>query len=373
MNNSQECIAAMALNLVPGIGPTGAKRLIEGMGSAVAVFEQRTELPRLLHGVGEKIVSALHCPDAWERAQCEYAFIEKNNITCLTLTDETFPSRLRECDDAPSVLFFKGEANLNALRVVSIVGTRHATDYGRELCDSFVRDLQALCPDTLIVSGLAFGIDINAHRAALQHQLPTVGVLAHGLDRIYPSTHRNTAVQMLREGGLLTEFLSETNPDRHNFVRRNRIVAGIADATIVVESAAKGGSLITAEIAQSYSRDCFAFPGRAGDELSLGCNQLIRDNKASLLLGADDFVQAMRWNDTAQPKKTAIVQRKLFVDLSEEEQRIVEILGKQGDQQINTLVVEADIPIHKMTALLFEMEMKGVIRALAGGVYKLLG
>ena len=353
-------------------GSVGAKRLIEYVGSAQAVFEQRKEIPTLLAGIGGKIVDALDCPEAWERARREYEFIEKNHITCLTWTDEAFPSRLRECEDAPTVLFFKGETNLNALRIVSMVGTRHATNYGRELCDTFVRDLQALCPDVLIVSGLAYGIDINAHRAALAHQLPTVAVLAHGLDRIYPAMHRSTAVQMLQHGGLLTEFLSETNPDRHNFVRRNRIVAGMADATLVVESALKGGSLITADIAGSYNRDCFAFPGKVGDELSLGCNQLIHDNKATLLLSAEDFVNAMGWEDAHQPKKAEAVQRHLFLDLSSDEQRVVDILSKQGEQQINSLVVAADIPVHKMTALLFELEMKGAVRALAGGVFKLL-
>ena len=370
--NREECIACMALNLVPGIGSTGAKRLVDSMGSAVAVFENRKELSALLSGVGEQISEVLDCPEAWERAKREYEFVEKNNLTCLTITDEAYPSRLRECDDAPIALFFKGNTNLNALRIVSMVGTRHATDYGKTLCDTFVRDLQALCPDTLIVSGLAYGIDIHSHRAALNHSLPTVGVLAHGLDRIYPAVHRGTAVQMIANGGLLTEFLSETNPDRHNFVRRNRIVAGMADATIIVESAFKGGSLITADIAESYHRDCFAFPGRVGDELSLGCNQLIRDNKASLLLSAEDFVKAMGWNEGNNPKPQA-VQRSLFLDLTDDEQRIVNILQKQGDQQINTLVVEADIPIHKMSGLLFELEMKGVVKALAGGMYKLLG
>ena len=372
MNSREERIACMALNLVPGIGSAGAKRLVDSMGSAQAVFEKRLELPHLLQDVGERLSKVLDCPEAWERAKREEEFIEKNNLTCLTISDEAYPSRLRDCEDAPIVLFFKGNTNLNALRIVSMVGTRHATEYGRELCDTFVRDLQSMCPDVLVVSGLAYGIDINAHRAALLHGLPTVGVLAHGLDRIYPAANRNTAVQMLQNGGLLTEFMSETNPDRHNFVRRNRIVAGMADATIVVESASKGGSLITADIAESYHRDCFAFPGRVGDELSLGCNQLIRDNKASLLLSAEDFVKSMGWDEGAHGVKPKAVQRNLFPDLSEDEQRIVDILQRQGNQQINTLVVEADIPIHKMNALLFEMEMKGVVKALAGGIYKLL-
>ena len=318
------------------------------------------------------MVEALDCPQALVRAGEEYEFAEKNHIQCLTLVDERYPSRLRECDDAPIALFFKGNADLNALRIINMVGTRNATEYGKQLCASFLRDLKILCPEVLVVSGLAYGIDIHAHRAALANSLPTIGVLAHGLDRIYPSVHRKTAVDMLQQGGLLTEFLTGTNPDKHNFISRNRIVAGMADATIVVESAAKGGSLITADIAESYHRDCFAFPGRTMDASSIGCNQLIRDNKAALLLSAEDFVKAMCWDASSQSRKAENVQRNLFPELSEEEQRIVSLLQAQGALQINTLVVEADIAVHKMNAILFELEMKGVIRILAGGMYQLL-
>lgn len=372
MNSAEECICSMALTQVPGIGHIWAKKLVDGVGSAAEVFRLRRELPQRLPGVNQRVVDILDCPAAFTRAEREYAFIQKNRIRCLTVTDEAYPSRLRECDDAPIVLFFKGNADLNALRILNMVGTRNATDYGKQLCATFLRDLQALCPDALVVSGLAYGIDIHAHREALTHHLPTVGVLAHGLDRIYPAVHRKTAVDMLDKGGLLTEFLTETTPDKHNFVSRNRIVAGMCDATLVIESAAKGGSLITADIAESYHRDCFAFPGRAGDAFSLGCNQLIRDNKAALLLSAEDFVQTMGWG-SADPKKAPAVQRSLFPDLSDEEQRIVTILTEQGNQQINALVVTADIPVYRMNAILFELEMKGVVRVLAGGVYQLLG
>jgi DNA processing protein len=235
-----------------------------------------------------------------------------------------------------------------------------------------MQDLADLCPDTLIVSGLAYGIDIHAHRNALKHKLPTVGVLAHGLDRIYPSAHRKTAIEMMDHGGLLTEFMSGTNPDRQNFVRRNRIVAGMSDATIVVESAAKGGALITAELAESYHRDCFAFPGRVTDIYSAGCNELIKNNRASLILSAEDFVNAMGWASNHRKPKEA-VQRELFLDLSDEEKNIVELLQETPEGiQINTLIVKANIPIHRMSPLLFELEMKGVVRALAGGIYQLI-
>lgn len=368
----EEQLYSIALTLVPGVGHIGAKRLVDGMKSATDVFRLRKELPERMPEVNRRLVEALNCPEAISRAEQEMAFIQKNRIRCLTLSDEDYPSRLRECEDAPIALFFKGNTDLNALHIINMVGTRHATDYGAQVCASFLHDLKALCPDVLVVSGLAYGIDIHAHREALNNELSTVGVLAHGLDRIYPSLHRKTAVDMLERGGLLTEFLTGTNPDRHNFVSRNRIVAGMCDATIVVESAQKGGSLITAELAEGYHRDCFAFPGRVNDEYSKGCNQLIRDNRASLLLSAEDFVLAMGWSTSSLPVKAENVQRSLFLDLSEEEQKVVSILEKQGNLHINALVVEADIPVQRMNAILFELEMKGVIRVLAGGMYQLL-
>lgn len=373
MNSSEEeQIYSIALTMVPGIGHIGAKHLISGMGNAVDVFRLRKDLPERIPEVSRRVAEALDCPEAIARARQEYEFIRKNRISCLTFHDEAYPSRLRECEDAPVVLFFKGNTDLNSLHVINMVGTRNATDYGTQICASFLRDLKTLCPDVLVVSGLAYGIDIHAHREALANELPTVGVLAHGLDRIYPYVHRKTAVDMLESGGLLTEFMSGTNPDRHNFVSRNRIVAGMCDATIVIESAEKGGSLITAELAESYHRDCFAFPGRVNDEYSKGCNLLIRENRASLLLSAEDFVKAMGWDMSVIPSEKVNIQRSLFLELSDEEQKIVTILEKRGNLQINSLVVEADIPVHKINAILFELEMKGVVRVLAGGMYQLL-
>ena len=369
--NNDERICSIALTLCPGIGHIGAKRLIDGIGSAAGVFSQRKELPELLPGVSPTIVTALDNPAAFLRAEHEMEFVEKNRLTCLTLKDEAYPSRLRECEDAPIALFFKGHTDFNCLRVINMVGTRNATEYGKQFCVDFLRDLSSHYPDVLVVSGLAYGIDIHAHRAALQNHFKTIGVLAHGLDRIYPAEHRKTAVSMLEQGGLLTEFTSGTNPDRQNFVKRNRIVAGMSDATVVIESAAKGGALITAELAESYHRDCFAFPGRCNDEYSIGCNNLIRKNQAVLITSAEDLVKAMGWESSPKTEKT--VQRELFPDLSEEEERIVKRLGKMPEGlQINTLVIDTNIPVNRMSALLFELEMKGVIRALAGGVYRLI-
>lgn len=369
--NSEEQLCSIVLTLCPGIGHVGAKRLIEGTGSAAEVFRRRKELPEIIPEVNGGVVAALDCPAAFERARQELEFVEKNRLTCLTLKDETYPGRLRECDDAPAVLFFKGSVDFNRLHVINMVGTRQATDYGKQFCADFLHDLATLCPDVLVVSGLAYGIDIHAHRAALANGLSTVAVLAHGLDRLYPYVHRKTAVDMLADGGLLTEFLTGTNPDRYNFVSRNRIVAGMCDATIVVESAAKGGSLITAELAESYHRDCFAVPGRITDTASIGCNRLIRDNKAALVQSAEEFVQVMGWDSMRKEVRPEGIQRNLFLELSEEEERVVHTLSQKGDLHINTLVVESNIPVNRMSVLLFELEMKGAVKAMPGDVYHL--
>ncbi len=367
--DAQEVIAAIALTKIPGVGLLTAHALLKELGSAREVFANISLLAERVPAVSSRLTDALkNSSEAFRMAESEYAFAEKNRIHCLSYYDEAYPSRMRECSDAPLVLFCKGVANLNSLRMVSMVGTRRATPYGQELCEAFVRELAALSPEIVIVSGLAYGIDIFSHRAALANTLSTVGVLAHGLDRIYPHSHRQTAVEMLENGALLTEFPSGTNPDRQNFVQRNRIVAGICDATVVVESAAKGGSLITAELAQGYGRDCFAFPGRVGDENSAGCNRLIATDAAQLITSAKDFVEAMGWGGKA-PKKA--VQQELFIELTPEERHVTDILSSAGEMQINALVVAANLPVHRLSALLFELEMKGVVRALQGAVYKM--
>lgn len=368
----KELSALIALHHIPGIGSITAKRLVESAGSALSIFEHRNELPSLIPHVQPTLIAALDCPAAHHRAEQELEFIDKHHICCLGYHDEDYPSRLRECDDAPILLYYRGATTLNPPRTLSIVGTRKCTDYGRDLCERFIRDLAELCPDILIISGLAYGIDVCAHRAAIKYGVPTVGVLAHGLDRIYPSVHRNTAAQMLGKGGLLTEYESFTEPIRQNFLQRNRIVAGMADATLIVESAAKGGALVTASIANSYGRDCFTFPGRIDDTASAGCHRLIRNHQAALITSATDFVEAMMWDS---PKKEGLkpIQRELFPDLNDEEKRIVERLKLHPDGiHINTLVVDVDIPINRLSATLFELELKGIVRPLAGSSYKLI-
>jgi DNA processing protein len=315
-----------------------------------------------------------HWDDALKRAAVEMEFITKNGIRALTQFDADYPQRLRECSDAPVILYYKGEADLNQCHVLNLVGTRHCTPYGQDLVRRFLSELRQMCPQVLVVSGLAYGIDICAHREALAHGFETVGVLAHGFDEIYPPRHRDTARQMLQQGGLLTEYMSQTRADKLNFVKRNRIVAGMCDATILVESASKGGGLITCSIAQDYGRSVFAFPGAVNAEYSMGCNQLIRNNGAELITSASDFIEAMGWqNDVLlQEAKSGGIERELFPNLSDDERRVVQLLSDRGDMQPNVLSLQANIPIGSLTALLFQLEMKGVVRQLAGGSYHLL-
>lgn len=368
-----ETLYAMALSRVPRLSLSNISMLYEQMGSAKAVYDHRYCVRDVIPDATDRLVEALGGMDeALKRAEAEMEFAQKKNVRCLTMGDADYPQRLRECPDAPIVLYYCGNADLNAVRMINIVGTRHCTEYGRDVCRGFLTDLQRYYPDTLIVSGLAYGVDICAHRAALDCGMQTVGVLAHGLDRIYPSVHRATAVNMVGQGGLLTEYMSQTNPDKLNFVRRNRIVAGMCDATVVVESATKGGALITAELAESYHRDVFAFPGRVYDRYSEGCNRLIKANRAVLIQTAEDFLEAMCWNNPLATENVKPRQQELFVELSQEERLIVSTLEGVDDKQVNQIVVETGLSFSKVSALMFELELKGVVRVLGGARYKLV-
>ncbi len=365
----------MALSRVLHLNSLHQQTLIRAAGSATRLYQQRHHLKELFPQASTRLTEALQEMDTqMERAKEELDFVQKNQIRCLTYADDDYPQRLHECPDAPILLYYRGTRDLNAQRIVSIVGTRHCTEYGKDICRHLTEDLRRMCPDVLVVSGLAYGVDIEAHRNALAQGLDTVGVLAHGLDQIYPRIHRNTAVEMTRHGGLLTEFMTRTNADKVNFVRRNRIVAGMADATIVVESAAKGGALITAELAEDYHRDVFAFPGRTTDPYSQGCLNLIRTNRAMVVTGAEDIVNAMGWISQQEMDKARRqpVQRDLFPDLTDEETTVVNRLTGCDDKTANALAIETNMPIHKISALLFTLEMKGVVKMLNGGRYKLL-
>ena len=371
----QELFYVMALTRLTNFNYQQALELYKTVGSAQLLYEHRNEIGDIVKEASPTLMQALqNWDDAMKRADFELHYMQEHSIRGLVLGDDDYPQRLCECPDAPLVLYYKGNCDLNQTKIVSIVGTRQMTVYGQDLIRHFVSDLKRHCSNVLIVSGLAYGVDIYSHREALANGYETVGVLAHGLDQIYPYRHHETAAEMVNHGGLLTEFMTQTNADKPNFVRRNRIVAGMADATVLVESAAKGGGLITCEIAQSYDRSVFAFPGNVGSEFSKGCNNMIRDNVAGLISNANDFVVAMGWQDEALRKQAMAdgIERNLFPDLSPEEQKVVSLLQQTNNLQLNILSVKTGIPIGQLTALLFQLEMKGVVKPLAGGTYHLL-
>ena len=356
-----ELTALLRLNRIEGIGCTTAKVLYNRFGSAREIFLQRSQINEIIPGASQRLIQALEDSGYDSFIDNELEFIERHGIRCISPADAEYPDRLRDCNDAPLLLFTLGNVTMNAKRTVAIVGTRKATDYGRRMCRGFVRELKSLCPDCTVISGLALGIDVEAHKAAIENNTPTIAVLAHGLDMIYPSSNRDTAAKMLAEGGLVTEFPTHTQPLKGNFIQRNRIIAGLADAVIVVESAGKSGSLVTAELAASYNRECFAFPGSVGDPYSVGCNELIRDNRAGLITSALDFVNAMGWNE--RYGKPENIQKELFPKLTHEEQAVYDKIARKAQGvQVNTLIVELNIPFSKLCTIMFSLEMKGLAR-----------
>lgn len=358
----------IALTLIKDIGPKLAKNMLQYFGTAEAVFKAR--LPQLVEveGIAKKTAEAVlnRREQALQLAENEINFIEKHGIQPLLYTHENYPKRLRNCNDAPLLLYYKGNANLNQQKVVSIVGTRNATAYGKILCKQLIEALKPY--DVLIVSGLAHGIDAAAHKESVLADVPNIGVLGHGLDRIYPATHRELAAKMLKNGGLLTEFLPGTSPERENFPKRNRIIAGMADVTIVVEASIKGGALITAEIANSYNRDVYAFPGRVNDEFSEGCNFLIKTNRAGLINHSKDLIYYLGWDEQTTQKET--VQTQLPLDLNKDEKLIAETL-RSRPLSIDDLSIQTNIPQSKLAIILLTLEMKGIIVALPGKLFKL--
>jgi DNA processing protein len=370
--SDQNLIYQIGITLVKGIGNIIAKQIIDNLKDVSLLFTEKKHLLERIPRLSRRIIAEIHNPEVLKRAEQEILFIEKNKIIPLFITDSAYPKRLQECIDSPIILYFRGNVDLNIAKIISIVGTRNASAYGRDMTDQLLHDIKEKFPDALIISGLAYGIDIIAHRAALRENLATVGVLAHGLDRIYPAIHRNTAIEMQNNGGLLTDFMSETNPDRQNFVKRNRIIAGIADCTIVVESAEKGGALITANIADSYNRDLFAYPGKACDRYSEGCNSLIKFRKAALVTSARDIFREMNWDIQTPTVVRQTVQRNLFADLTQEEKTVTDLLSKAENMQLNVLAIELNWPISKLSGILFELEMKGIVRCKPGGIYTLV-
>jgi len=356
----------IGITLIRGIGNNLAKNLIAYLGSPEAVFKEHPHHLAKIPGIGEVLSKEIAGQDVLKRADEEIEFVIKNDIQTFYFLNRNYPYRLKECPDAPVMLYAKGNCNLNEGKYVGVVGTRNATDYGKDMCRNLIQEMSAL-PVT-IVSGLAYGIDIQAHKTSIEKGISTIGVMGHGMDRIYPYAHRSTAVKMLEKGCLITEYLSKTNPDRQNFVQRNRIIAGLCDAIVVVESGIKGGALITAEIANDYNRDVFAFPGRTSDEWSAGCNALIKSNKAALIESGNDLLRYMNWNNTPVNR---CIQPDLFTELSAEEQEIAGKLREHSDGiQINELALILSKPFSKISSVLLEMEFKGVVKCLPGSVYK---
>lgn len=373
--SQQEIISAIALTRISYFSLAELLELFRRVGSAEEIVAHSQHIRDLLPDASDRLTQAFtDIGQALRYAENELRTAESMGVRPLVMGDDDYPSRLLECADAPLVLYYQGSASLNQKRVVSIVGTRRCTPYGQDLVRRFMSELRSLCPQVLVVSGLAYGIDICAHREALAQGYDTVGVVAHGLDDLYPPSHRLTADQMLKQGGLLTEFPTCTRPDRLNFVRRNRIVAGMSDATLLVESAIRGGGLITTRIANDYGRDVFAFPGAVGAPYSEGCNDLIRRQGAGLITSAKHFVEAMGWQNDAQLSEAQAqgIERQLFTELTADEQRVVAVLQRKNDLQINILSVQSGIAVGPLTALLFSLEMKGVVRTMAGGTYHLL-
>jgi DNA processing protein len=364
---SEQLLYKIGLTLIPGVGDIGGKKLVAYCGGPEAVFREKRRQLEKIPGIGPQTIDNIVKQNVLLRAEEEIAFIEKRNIRPLFYLDKDYPKRLQHCADSPMLVYYKGSANLNQQRIIGIVGTRNASDYGKHFCE---RIIEELIPDqVIIVSGLAYGIDSCAHRASLKYGIPTVGVLAHGLDRIYPYSNKGMSEKMIENGGLLTEFMSQTNPDRENFPRRNRIVAGMIDALIVVESAKRGGALITAEIANSYSRDVFAVPGRIGDTYSEGCNYLIRINKAALLESAANIRYLMGWN---QQNSSVSSQTKLFKEFTEDEQKIMDIFGQEKECGIDEIMLRSEFPASKLAGVLLTLEFDGIIVALPGKKYKIV-
>jgi DNA processing protein len=365
---ANDLLYQIALTLVPHIGTVHAKILAQHFGSAEAIFKARKKELEAIEGIGTIRANSIKAFSDFTSSEAELAFVEQHHITPLFITDAAYPKRLLHCYDSPALLFYRGSADLNCSRILAVVGTRNHSGYGKQFTETLLEDLKG--EQLLVISGLAFGIDSVAHRSALKNGLPTVGVLAHGLDRIYPAQNKAMAQQMVEEGGgLLTDFLSGTNPDKPNFPKRNRVVAGLCDALVVVESGQKGGSLITAELANGYNRDVFAIPGKTTDAKSEGCNLLIQQNKAQLVTSAADILTAMGWRPT---QKAAVLQRQLFAELGGEESTVAGLLQGQESLHIDDIYFKSGLSSSNVAAALLMLEMKGLVAVLPGKQYQLV-
>lgn len=365
---SENLIYELALTLIPKIGAITAKKLITYVGSPEGVFSETSSNLRKIPGIGEYLARQVSLKNYVSEAEAELRNMEKRKISCIYYQDDAYPWRLKNCDDGPLILFYRGNPDFNRTKVLSIVGTRNATQYGREICGSIISELSQKYPELIIVSGLAYGIDITAHRLALEYKLDTFAVLAHGLNTIYPSLHADAATRIMKQGALLTDFQSTVKPERNNFLRRNRIIAGLSEATLVIESAKKGGALITAELASSYNREVFAVPGRAIDTYSAGCNLLIQNNIAALVGSAADIENILCWEAS---KPLPEPQQTITISLSEEEKKIIQTLSDEPGLGQEILSVRTGIPIHLLVGTLLQMELRNWITVIPGNLYKM--
>ncbi len=363
----KDTLYQIALTMVPQIGDVHASTLLQHFEFAEDIFSARRSDLDKISGIGTVRAKSIKTFNNFKKAEAEIQFLEKYKIQVLTRRNQLYPKRLLHCYDAPSVLYYKGKADLNSSRILSVIGTRNHTEYGKEITERIIQDLAEY--NVIIVSGLAYGIDADAHRAALKYALPTIGVLAHGLDRMYPPSHTSLAKEMTATGGLLTDFTSGTKPDKQNFPKRNRIVAAMADATLVIETGLEGGSMITAELANNYNKDVFAVPGRMTDQKSAGCNYLIKTNKAALITSGIDILDFMNWSNTSSKKVAR--QKELFIDFSTDEQQIIKMLEEKTPLHIDEINLGCDLSSSSIAGAILNLELKGVISSLPGKMYKL--
>lgn len=361
----QDLFYLLALLKVEGVGDIMAKKMLTHCGNAENVFKTKINQIAAIDGVGSVLLKNLKDNSIFDKANRELEFIKSNDVKVSFFQDQDYPERLKHCFDSPVLIFSSGNINLKNKKIISIVGTRQITSYGMEFCRKLIEDLAPL--DPVIVSGFAYGVDIVAHQLAIDFNLQTIGVLAHGLNQVYPKSHKKYVAKIEENGGFITEFWSSSNPDKENFVRRNRIVAGMTEATIVIESADRGGSLITANLANDYNRDVFAVPGRVTDKYSQGCNNLIKTQKANVLTSAADLVYILNW-DIGNKEKT--IQKQLFVEMEPDEQKVYDFLLKNGKELLDIIALTCDFPIYKISGLLLNMELKGLIRPLPGKLFE---
>ena len=361
----EDLFYVLALLKVEGVGDIVAKKLLSHCPEPSEIFKSKASRLNSVDGIGSVLIKNLKDKSVFEKAEAELQFLEKNQIDVSFFLDENYPDKLKHCVDGPVLLFSKGNIQLKNRKIISIVGTRQISSYGMNFCKNLIGDLAPL--DPVIVSGFAYGVDIVAHQSALEHNLQTVGIVAHGLNQIYPKVHKKYIQRIEENGGFMTEFWSTSNPEKENFVRRNRIVAGISEATIVIESADKGGSIITANLANDYNRDVFAVPGRVGDFYSQGCNTLIKTQKANLLTGAADLIFNLNWDIKTETKT---IQKQLFVELNSDEQKIYDFILERKKELLDIIALECDFPVFKISGILLNMELKGVIRPLPGKQYE---